>query len=538
MVTLRIRQAQCALDDGRLDEAFKLAQDDGLLRHRSGQDLVGRLAKAFAGRGGEHLAAGRLAEALADCNRAAQLGGNTAAIAQLRADVARAMADRRRARHNDDLLLATAGRQMDNGHLSAAMRLLDDVDKETDKADGLRHAAQAHRQAAEATAEAVEGDLERGDWTAAIDRMRAIEQAVMADQRLAPLARQLTEQTADRTEAAVNAGRIDQAKALLDRLGPLGGRSGRVQELAAIVRQCRQAATLLERGELRQAGQTLRRLASILPGAAWLPEALESCEAAAEQLESLHAGPLGLLRAAGDVAESVASAETVFPAGPAEPAAAAQRIAGGPAMDEPVSDDEPPAGDLPARFLIRADGVGGFLVLRDAAVTIGPISSSQRPDVGLMADPALPVVTIERSDEDYFLRSDRPVTVNDQPATERLLADGDRIVLAPRCRLRFCRPNAASTSAVLELTGTRLAQADVRRVLLLDRELLIGRGPTAHIRADRWDQTAVLRARGGCLLCRSDAAVLADGRPLGSETPLPLDAPVQIGPIRLVVETT
>ena len=93
--------------------------------------------------------------------------------------------------------------------------------------------------------------------------------------------------------------------------------------------------------------------------------------------------------------------------------------------------------------------MGSFLVIRSAAVTIGPISSSQRPEVGLVADPSLPVVRIERADEDYFLRCERAVMVNEHSTTERLLADRDRIALSPRCRWRFLRPNAASGSAVL-----------------------------------------------------------------------------------------
>ena len=74
---LRIRQAECALADGRLDEAFEIAQADDVRGHRHGQRLIGRLARAMIRRGQENLAAGRFQPALLDCNRAEKLGGTT-----------------------------------------------------------------------------------------------------------------------------------------------------------------------------------------------------------------------------------------------------------------------------------------------------------------------------------------------------------------------------------------------------------------------------------------------------------------------------
>ena len=60
---LRIRQAECALADGRLDEAFELADRHDVRSHRRGQRLVGRLVRSLVDRGRKHLDAGRIAEA-------------------------------------------------------------------------------------------------------------------------------------------------------------------------------------------------------------------------------------------------------------------------------------------------------------------------------------------------------------------------------------------------------------------------------------------------------------------------------------------
>src|SRR2546421_174944 len=89
--------------------------------------------------------------------------------------------------------------------------------------------------------------------------------------------------------------------------------------------------------------------------------------------------------------------------------------------------------------------------------------------------PGAPVVTLSRSDEDYFLNSPRsPVAVNERMVSSALLSNGDRIGIGPRCRIEFRRPNAASASAILDVSGARLPWGGVKGVLLMDRELIVG----------------------------------------------------------------
>jgi len=191
---------------------------------------------------------------------------------------------------------------------------------------------------------------------------------------------------------------------------------------------------------------------------------------------------------------------------------------------------------MPERFVIQLDGAGSSLVFRGRRVTVGPISSADRPDLGLMADASLPIVSFERTDEgDYFLASEHPVEVNDRPTTGKLLADGDKIALSPRCRLRFRLPTPASATAVLELSTARLPQADIRRVILLDREMVIGPGGAAHVRADQLPGRAVLQLGDGKLMCRTDCRITRDNRPLDAAEGIPLDTPVRIGPVGMVV---
>jgi hypothetical protein len=152
-----------------------------------------------------------------------------------------------------------------------------------------------------------------------------------------------------------------------------------------------------------------------------------------------------------------------------------------------------------------------------------------------MADPNLPVVAIERAEDDYFVRSSRPVRVNDVATTNKLLVDGDRIALSPRCWMKFNIPNPASTTVTLSLSSARLGRADIRQIILMDRDILIG--PTAgnHILAEFLDETVALFAQNGRLLCKTKEKILVDDKPVSSTAGLPINKQIRIGQISLVL---
>jgi hypothetical protein len=179
--------------------------------------------------------------------------------------------------------------------------------------------------------------------------------------------------------------------------------------------------------------------------------------------------------------------------------------------------------------MIQIDGAGTFYVLRAPLVTMGPVSSSRLPDVGLIAEPGAPVVSIERSEDDYFIRATSAIAVNDRPTNSKLLTRGDRIAISPRCRLTFNLPNPASTSATVDLAGGRFPRGDVRRVILLDRDLIIGPGNGAHVRADHLTGNVMLVVRDGRLLVQSDAHVTVDGKPMDRLSGIPLGGHVDVG---------
>ena len=143
---------------------------------------------------------------------------------------------------------------------------------------------------------------------------------------------------------------------------------------------------------------------------------------------------------------------------------------------------------------------------------MGPISSSARPDLGLIADPSLPAIRIERVETDYFVRSDRAIEINARPMTEKMLSDGDVIALSPRCRLRFRVPNPASATAVLMLSGARLGDPDIRQVILMGRDILAGPYTNNHIQSEHLDETVTFFAQNDRLLCRASQPVAVENR--------------------------
>ncbi|MBP7933704.1 MAG: hypothetical protein KA354_03555 [Phycisphaerae bacterium] len=533
MLILRIRQAETALKDGRLDEAFQLACSDDVRAHYRGQQMIGRLTRALIERGRAHLAETRWQQALADCEKAGKLGGNLNEAAELRAAINEAMQADQREQHRRADALAAARQHLENGRLSMAEGLLDGMDQDAVKVAALREKAATARTRAEAALDRADAARTRQDWDAAMAALVEARQAHATNNRLDGLVTSVSAEVLRFVRSSIHQGRLDVAGTLVERLARLMGETIEVSELRGVMAQCRQAADRIERGEFRRATEVLRRLNTVLPEAAWIGPSLDALQQTAERLEQVRGGPLGLLMVAtGTLPAEPPPGRAALPLNPRH-----QRPGGADLGETRLTPTPGTATGLPPQFLLQVDGVGGFLVVRGHRVTLGPVSSSQRPDIGLMAEPDAPVITIERNDEDYFLVAQRPVAVNNAPVTRKLLANGDQIALSPRCRMRFVRPNAASTSAMIELHGARLPRGDARRVILMDRSLVLGPGTTAHVRIDQLPEPLVLHLRDERLLCQGNAEVLVNETPVDAAAGIPIGANVRAGPVSFVVTT-
>ena len=526
MTFLRIKQAQCALADGRLDEAHGLLGLDAVRSHRHGQRLATGLIKAYVKRGQAHLDASRLHEALADCEKAGSLGGHGPEVSQLRQRVVNQMQDKRRDADRHDMALGAARQHANEGFLSRGVELLRGVNGDSTRVMRAEQEMELHRAKAEAAIERGGAALDREDWAAAGHHLVEARRLRPYDRKVEELSSRLSQQAALRVRESLTQGRIDKAESLLRAVAPAAGDNLAVGELREAVGLVAKASDALAYGDARMAGRELRKIKALLPDAGWIDEAIGLADSIVTSRDALAGGPLGL------ISDGYASAARSVPAlrnqdriesGPTTPIAYNKGVQSGRTCR---NNDL-----LPKQFLIQVDGCGSALVTGSPTVTIGPVSSSDRPDVGLVTDPGAPTVMIQRVEDDYFLRSPREVKVNGKPTCDSLLNDGDKIELSPRCRFKFRMPHAASTSAVIELSGARMVRGDVKRIVLLDKQLVMGSGPACQVRADSAQEPIILCVRDGKLVCQSRQVVKVGSEAYDASQGIPVDAPVCVGPV-------
>jgi len=539
VLILRLKQAASAIADGRLDEAFDLVQSKDIREHRRGQKLIGQLACAFAKRGRENLEAERIQLALADCNKAEKLAGNTADVAKLRSAICSEMEQRRlRSRHRS-FKVAQAKQHIQDGWISAGEEILKDAGNEDGQAGiVLQQAAVARLHTNEAITKA-EKALQRNDLDTAIDFVLKTGAAGSQNEQVVELISKLRSLAARQIKENFDSGRLDLAHSVWQRVSPIADGCSEISELGSALSQCSKAAEHVAAGRPREAVSLLRKVKLTCPSAQWLGMVTEQSRQAAELLDELAASPLGLdIARRQDMEDRIQQTDNE-----------AQSVSAGLPKAMPGRRGDPmwspragtracpyvPESSLPSKFVLQIDGVGSFYVLRDASITVGPVSSSARPTVGLMVDPNLPAVTIERSEDDYFIRSSSPVRVNDVTTTNKLLVDADRINLSPRCGMKFNIPNPASTTATLSLPSARLGRADVRRIILMDRDILIGPTEGNHVLAESLDETIALFTQNGRLLCRAKDRILVDEKAVSSTAGLPVNKQIRIGQISLVL---
>ncbi len=530
MLILRIKQAETALADGRLDEAFEIIKSEHIRRHYRGQKLISRLSQAFAKRGRENFEAERLQDALADCSKAEKLAGNTDEVAALRSDICSKMEQKRLQDQHNSLNLAQAKRNIQAGWISAGEKILENASENNSQANVVMRQANLARMQIDEVIAKTEQALKNNDLENAIDIIQQAEFAENKNEKVIGMVFKIKTAAIEKIKTDFNNGRIDLARSVWEKLSPIANETSDISELGLVLNYCQKASAQLAAGNLRQAAALLKKVKVICPNASWLNSVTEQSLKTADMLDELAASPLGMEMddiplENNNLAENNRKVKrTVSHDEPTSPG-----------VPNKLSDNTQNEFLLSSRFVMQVDGVGSFLVLRDNKVTIGPVSSSAQPLVGLMADPNMPAATIERIEDDYFIHSSSPIKVNDTTVTNKLLVDGDRIALSSRCSMKFHIPNPASTTAVLQLSGTRLGRADIREVILMGRDILIGQSRGHHITAQSLDETITMYAQNGKLLCKAREKVLVDDSPINLNEGIPVDKQVRIGQISFVI---
>ena len=533
MLILRLKQAETAVADGRLDEAFEIIRSEQIRQHRRGQKLIGRLARSFVKRGQENLDAERIQLALNDCNKAEKLAGNIDEVAKLRSAICSQMEQKRLRDQHRSLNLAQAKRNIQDGWISAGQQILDQADERDSQAGMVIQQANLARLQLNEVISKIEQALQKDCLENALD---IIQQAKIYDnknEKVLDLIFKIKNSAIEKIRTNLDNGRIDLARSLLKKVLPIAHGTSEISELGFVIEQCQKAAEFLAAGRPREAVSLLRKVKVICPSAKWLDSVTEQSKKAAEMLDELAAGPLGL-EINSNVGNNLNSSDEQFrkkisaesPTAPGIP-----NISNNKKLKWAKNE----RAGLSSEFVMQIDGIGSFLVLRENKITIGPVSSSARPAVGLMANPNLPVATIERVEDDYFIQSSSPINVNGTTVTEKLLADGDKIAFSPRCSMKFLVPNPASTTAILLLSGTRLGRADIREVILMDRDILIGPGKGNHIPAEGLSETITMYTHNGRLLSKARGKVLVNDTPISDSEGIPIHKQIRIGQISFVL---
>ena len=529
LLIMRLRAAERALRDSRLDEAFRLAMASDLRQHRRGKAVLGELGAKFLERAREHYRADRFAEALLDLDRAdaGAATGDTQLknqVAELRKFVQTVAAETRRSDGSRRARIDEAVRRIEDGSLAAGRRILEEASARDGAAGKVRELA-GRRQAelCEMIGQA-DASLAAGQFAAAADRVRRAKSLDAHAVDVIRLEAELCGRVLGSARAALVEGKLARAESELACLGDIGKALPARREIVDVLSLVRESARHLATGRFGEARRCVMSVARLLPEGKWIEATIEQVR----QMEELHAklasGPLGEKVNGGHSRSSQPNRSGCLDETVAVPksdgARGSAKIAGA---------HEPPR--AAEKLLLLVDGGGSFLLVRGSAASVGRAAADHPADVPIFSDLAERHVNVSRVEDDYFAFATKEIEIAGKKTLHTLLRDGDRMVLGRKAKFTFRIPSRRSASAVLELSDTTKMPNDVRRVILFDRAAMIGVGPTAHIPCRHAGAPLVLYERNGAFWVRRQD----DGHVDTAAKELPIGETVEVGGVSMVL---
>ena len=504
LFTTRLKAAENALRQGRLNEAYRIATTPDIREHRRGTALLKKLAERFVERAREHFAADRFAEALRDLDRAETGGVLIDRIRELRDQINTVANEAARQEQSRRDRLADARRRIADGSLQGGRRVLDAASEGDAAAVRMKRDIEMRDHEASEVFDQVRRLIRDGQWITAVERFAKGRALDPQDPACARLEAELCTRILKNTRQSIKDGRVRRAADELACLGELGQGLPARREVEEMLRLVKQAGESLRSGDCDGARQSVMRLQHLAPEIGWVSKAVKHLGAIDGLVTSLRAGPLGAFEDAPPPAAAPRKAAAVRAANLAETVAV------------PAA---PRAGDLPDRLLLLVDGGGSYLLLRKDRVCIGRAATSNPADIPIFADLADRHADIARVEDGYFLFSRQEAGVEGRRAGQRLLQSGDRVVLGRKAKFTFRLPNRKSPSATIDLSDTSKLPNDVRRVVLFNQNAMIGYGKGFHIQCQMARNPLVLFERSGRLWVRR----------AGRERAAPEAAPIEIG---------
>jgi len=187
--------------------------------------------------------------------------------------------------------------------------------------------------------------------------------------------------------------------------------------------------------------------------------------------------------------------------------------------------------------ILWIDGVGGFLLLRNDSITLGPAYAEPAPDVPILADISRNHATISRDSEGYWLRADRPTAVNQATVQQALLKDEDRITLGASCQLLFRRPEPLSASARISVSSGHRFAHPVDAVLLMADALTLDRTAHAHIQVLDLEKRIVIVRQGIDLVLKASTSIRSSGQASSGRVMLKPGEPTTVEDVTLTLES-
>ena len=448
MFKLDLKKAEVALEAGRLDEAAGLLEGSKGVEHALGQQLKDRLVAELVKRGQQHLADDRLAAAGADVGLAKKLGGHQVAVLALE-------------------------QQLDENERVVAQGIKD-------------------RSMADSKAQ-LESLLAAGENESAIRFFKSLHKVQQAEPSIVELVTKAAGSLVTGAWEDFNSGRLDRCNRttqLIAGVKQLPGGADQV-ELFGLLEKVQSALVAAGDARYSEAADELKRVQLVAADASWIDDALAGLQKCIQGLGEFMTGPLGLL----DGASS--QVPLVNHGSPKQ-----NKFLNATGLRRPVS-----AALSCGRSILQVDQVGSLLMLVGEHFSIGTTSTKNHPDVVLQTEGMREAVFIRRSGEDYIAACSTPFVVNGRSLREHLLADGDTIEIGKRGRLTFSKPVAASSTAVLQIKGSKLVRRDIRSIILVGDAALFG-DCASHFRVPGLKYRVIVRLVSGMANAPSETEFL------------------------------
>jgi hypothetical protein len=176
-----------------------------------------------------------------------------------------------------------------------------------------------------------------------------------------------------------------------------------------------------------------------------------------------------------------------------------------------LEDDTVTGHELPRRNLLWIDAVGGYLVCLDDRLVLGQPTPDRPIAVPILADLSRRHAVIRRDGGAYTIEPVHETIVDGRELTgPTLLSDGQVIQLGDGVRLRFNKPHALSSTALLTIESNHKTQPSADAIVMMADSCLLGPGRHCHVRCPGWQHDVILFRRDDGLMCRAACELRVD----------------------------